>query len=82
MGQHHRAKLGPAGRAQLVSVVNAGASLNGRGQDECRAGDRAPRSESIRPVLRMKVKWRERFLREILSVVRVTDDAKSRIRDF
>lgn len=29
MGQHHRAKLGPAGRAQLVSVINA-------------AGDRAP----------------------------------------
>lgn len=27
MGQHHRAKLGPAGRAQLVSVINAGASF-------------------------------------------------------
>ena len=25
MRQHHRAKLGPAGRAQLVSVINAGA---------------------------------------------------------
>jgi transposase InsO family protein len=27
MGQHHRAKLGPAGRAQLVSVINAGATF-------------------------------------------------------
>jgi transposase InsO family protein len=27
MGQHHRAKLGPAGRAQLVSVIDAGASF-------------------------------------------------------
>jgi transposase InsO family protein len=27
MGQHHRAKLGPAGRAQLVSVINSGASF-------------------------------------------------------
>lgn len=27
MGQHHRAKLGPAGRAQLVSIINAGASF-------------------------------------------------------
>ncbi|MGZ6036941.1 MAG: IS481 family transposase [Myxococcaceae bacterium] len=27
MGQHHKAKLGPAGRAQLVSVINAGASF-------------------------------------------------------
>lgn len=27
MRQHHRAKLGPAGRAQLVSVINAGATF-------------------------------------------------------
>lgn len=27
MGQHHRAKLGPAGRAQLVSVIDAGATF-------------------------------------------------------
>ena len=27
MGQHHRAKLGPAGRVQLVSVINAGATF-------------------------------------------------------
>jgi hypothetical protein len=27
MGQHHKAKLGPAGRAQLVSVINAGATF-------------------------------------------------------
>src|SRR5438309_936177 len=27
MGQHHRAKLGPAGRAELVSVINAGATF-------------------------------------------------------
>ena len=27
MAQHHRAKLGPAGRAQLVSVINAGATF-------------------------------------------------------
>lgn len=27
MGQHHRAKLGPAGRTQLVSMINAGATF-------------------------------------------------------
>src|SRR6202012_2989218 len=27
MGQHHKAKLGPAGRAQLVSVIKAGATF-------------------------------------------------------
>ena len=27
MGQHHKAKLGPAGRAQLVSVIKTGATF-------------------------------------------------------
>jgi hypothetical protein len=31
MRQHHRAKLGPAGRAQLVSVINAGAMFRAAG---------------------------------------------------